>query len=82
VATFNLVINYPDGQQARILAAIKQRFSTINRSTGAVVLPTNEQALEKLRLEAVRMVREMVLQEESVTAARAAQAGVTPIDAS
>jgi hypothetical protein len=67
MATFNLVINYPDGEGPRILAALKTRYDVL----------TNAAAIEAFRKDMVLHLRAIVLQEEQIVA-RAAIVPITP----
>lgn len=68
MAVFNLTINYPDGEQARILAAIKAHYS----------VDTNAEAIEGFRREVHQRLRTIVLHEER----KQALATVTPTNPS
>ena len=78
MATFNLVVTYPDGQQTRILNALKTHWTTTNEQ-GQPVVPTNAQVVENLRLVVTRNIRDIVLRVERDAAVAAAEAGVTPV---
>lgn len=55
MAVFNLAINYPDGEGARIMTALKSHYG----------VATNAEAIEMFRkLEVVARVRTIVLHEE------------------
>ena len=54
MATFNLAINYPDGEGARIMAAAKKHYG----------VGTNAEAIEAFRKEVCSKLRDIVLQEE------------------
>lgn len=70
MATFNLVITYSDGEQARILTAIKAAATTnVNPS------PTNAQAIEWLRQSVAGFIRTTVKDYET----RAALAAVVDV---
>jgi hypothetical protein len=71
MATLNLTVNYPDAQQARILAALKARYA--NNGNPA---PTNAQAIEGLRAEIGSIVRGIVQSYDQ----QAAAAAVLPPD--
>lgn len=79
MATFNLVITYPDHQQTRILDALKAHWTTTD-DEGNPVVPTNAQAIEQLRLAVTRNVRDIVLRTERDAAVKAAADGVTDVD--
>jgi hypothetical protein len=74
MATFNLLITYPDPQQTRILDALKARAAT-----AAVPAPSNAQAIEWFRLRVLDALRDVVLKHEQDAAQAAAQAGVSPV---
>lgn len=65
MATFNLTITYPDGQGAKIIAALKARYS----------VTTNAEAIEKYRLECARLLIDIVHDREFQTALN----GLTPV---
>lgn len=69
MASFNLVINYPDGEAARITTALKTRYG----------VSTNAQAIEAFRQSVVSSLRDVVLQEERTAAIAAAEASVVPV---
>jgi len=75
MATFNLVITYPDGEATRIMNALKTHW-TING-----VVPTNAQAIEKLRLAVVNNVKNIVFMVERDAAVKAAAEAVTEVGA-
>ena len=75
MATFNLVITYPDAQAVRIMDALKKHW-TVNG-----VAPTNAQAIEKLRLAVAANVKDIVQRVERDAARTTAEAGVTAVDA-
>lgn len=54
MAVFNLAINYPDGEGARIMTALKTHYSVTN----------NADALEAFRKEVAARVKTIVLHEE------------------
>ena len=80
MATFNLVITYPDAQGARIMAALKSHWTTLDPN-GQPVVPSTAATIEKLRLAVVSSVKDIVLKEERDAAVKAASDGVTPVDA-
>lgn len=80
MATFNLVVTYPDAQQTRILNALKTHWTTTN-AQGQPVVPTTPQVVELLRQVVVSNVKDIVQRVERDTAVAAAAAGVTPVDA-
>lgn len=67
MATFNLVITYPDGQGPRIIDALKAHYS----------VATNAEAQEAFRLQVTQLLKTIVLHEER----KAATAPLTPPDA-
>lgn len=69
MASFNLVINYPDGEGARIVTALKAHYD----------VGTNAAAIEALRQSVVNSVREIVLRQEQDAAIAAATASVVPV---
>jgi hypothetical protein len=75
MATFNLAVTYPDGQQTRILNALKARATT-----EAVPAPTNAQAIEWFRQAVLASLRDVVLMHERNAAITAAAATVTQTD--
>lgn len=75
MATFNLVITYPDGQATRIMDALKIHWTVDG------VVPTNAQAIEKLRLAVVANVKDIVYRVERDAAVAAAAAAVTQVGA-
>jgi hypothetical protein len=80
MATFNLVITYPDGEASRILGALKAYWTTQDAQGNAVV-PTNAQAIEKLRLAVVANVKDIVFRVERDAAVKAAADAVTQVGA-
>jgi hypothetical protein len=81
MATFNLAITYPDAQGTRIMTALKTYWTTTD-ANGNPVVPTNAEAIEKLRLAVVANVRDIVLRVERDAAVKAAADSVTVVDAS
>ncbi len=71
MATFNLVITYPDAEQARIIAALKDHYF----GTTPNPVPTNGQAVEALRLDVARRIKDMVREREY----RAAADAIVPV---
>lgn len=67
MAIVNLAINIPDGQVARVQAALRSRYS----------VSTNAEASEAFRQDVVEYLRSVVHQEER----KAAAAGITHPDA-
>lgn len=78
MATFNLVVTYPDAQQTRILNALKT-FWTTKDAQGADVVPSTADVTEKLRQVIIANVTALVLRVERDAAVTAAAAGVTPV---
>ena len=74
MGTFNLAIQYPDAQQARIVAALRTHFAVDG------VLPTTQEAIESLRQSLANAVRDIVLRVERDAARAAADAGVQAPD--
>ncbi len=54
MATFNLTVSFPDGQQTRVLNALKTHW------TENGVIPTSPQVLEKLRLVVASNIKDIV----------------------
>ena len=75
MATFNLTITYPDAQGTRIMSALKTHWTVDG------VVPTNAEAIEKLRQAVAANVRDIVLRVEREAAVKAAADGVTVVDA-
>lgn len=75
MATHSIVLTYPDGQQIRILNALKAAAATT-----AVPNPTNAQALAWFTTTVQSSLRDVVLRAEKETAVTAAAAGVVPVD--
>jgi hypothetical protein len=73
MATFNLVVTYPDAEGPRIMAALKTHW-TVNG-----VVPSNAEVVEKLRLVVAANVKDLVLRVERDAAIEAAAAAVTPV---
>lgn len=69
MASFNLQINYPDGEGPRIIAALRARF-------GAA---TQAEAIEAFRKSTAAALRDIVLMEEREAAVKAAAEGVVPV---
>lgn len=72
MAIWALNINVPDGQQTRILNALKAHYAN-----NGVPNPSNAQVQEYLRLEVVQRVKNIVLEVERRAAADAV-VGPTP----
>jgi len=81
MATFNLAITYPDAQATRIMNAFKAYWTTTD-ANGDPVVPTNAEAIEKLRQAVVANVKDIVLRVERDAAVKAAADSVTVVDAS
>jgi hypothetical protein len=81
MATFNLVVTYPDGQATRILSALKTYWTTTDVN-GDPVVPTNAQAIEKLRQVVIANVKDIVFRVERDAAVKAAADAITVVDAS
>jgi len=81
MATFNLVITYPDGQQSRILNALKTHWTEEDPETHLPVVPTTQEVIEKLRLVMVSNIKDIVQKVERDIAVQAAAAAVTTVDA-
>ena len=81
MATFNLTITYPDAQGTRIMNAFKAYWTTTD-AQGNPVVPTNAEAIEKLRQAVVANVKDIVLRVERDAAVKAAADAVTVVDAS
>jgi hypothetical protein len=73
MATFNLVVTYPDAEGPRIMAALKTHW------TENGVVPSNAEVVEKLRLVVAANVKDLVLRVEREAAIEAAAAAVTPV---
>jgi len=71
MATFNLVITYPDADATRIMNAIKARATTTE-----VPNPSNAQATEWFRLSVTRALRDIVEKHERDAAVATAAASV------
>lgn len=79
MATFNLLITYPDGEGPRIVAALRKRYSELN-AAGVLVVPTQAQAIEALRQSVLNSLRDIVLTEEREAAVAAAAASIVPVN--
>ena len=75
MATQNITINYPDGQAARIMVALKAAAAS-----RGIPDPTNAQALAWFAAGVRAQIRDMVLTYERDQALSAASAGVIPVD--
>ena len=75
MATFNLAITYPDAQGTRIMTALKTHWTVDG------VVPTNAEAIEKLRQAVAANVKDIVFRVERDAAVKAAADGVTVVDA-
>ena len=76
MATFSLLITYPDAQGSRIMDALKAHWTVDG------VVPTNAEAIEKLRQAVVANVKDIVFRVERDAAVKAAADAVTVVDAS
>lgn len=74
MATHNITLNYPDGQQTRILNALKAAAATT-----AVPNPTNAQALAWFTSTVQSSLRDVVLRHERDAALTSAAAAVVPV---
>jgi hypothetical protein len=81
MATFNLAITYPDAQGSRIMDALKTYWTTTD-AQGDPVIPTNAEAIEKLRQAVVANVKDIVLRVERDAAVKVAADAITVVDAS
>jgi hypothetical protein len=79
MGTFNLAINYPDAQAARIMTALRTHWTTT--VDGVPVVPTNAQAIEKLRLAVAENVKDIVQRVERDAAVKTASDGIAAVDA-
>lgn len=77
MATFNLILTYPDGQGPRIVAALKARAATEDNPN-----PTNQEAIEWFRAATINALKDVVLKHERDAAVAAAAAGVSEADVS
>lgn len=75
MATFNLVVTYPDAQQTRILNALKAYWTVDG------VVPSNAEVVEKLRQVVIANVKDIVYRVERDAAVQAAANGVQPVTA-
>lgn len=75
MATFNLTLTYPDGQQTRILNALKARAATEESPT-----PTNQEAIAWFRAATINALKDVVLMHEREAAIATAVAGVSEAD--
>lgn len=80
MASFNLTVNYPDGEGARILTALKTHWTTVD-ANGNPVVPTNAQVVQKLSESVAKNIIAITRRVEQDTAVAAAIAGVTDINA-
>ena len=81
MGVFNLAINYPDNQGTRIMNALKTHWTTQDES-GEDVVPSNAQAVEKLRQAVANSIRDIVLRVERDSAIKAASDAVSLADVS
>ena len=75
MATFNLVVTYPDGEGTRIMGALKAHWTVDG------VVPSNAEAIEKLRQTVVQNIRHIVFMVERDAAVKAAADAVTEVSA-
>lgn len=82
MATINLAVNIPDGQVARMRAALRTWWGDIEDPPGSGTMRpmTNAELEEKLRQVVVRNIRDIVKRVEADAAKAAAEAGVTEPD--
>lgn len=80
MATFNLAVNYPDAQQARILTALKAHWTTKD-DQGLDVVPTNSDVVEKLRQVVIANIKDIVFRHERDVAIKVAADAVSTVDA-
>lgn len=78
MATFNLAINYPDGEGTRIMNALKAHWTTQD-ANGDPVVPTNAQAIEKLRQAVLANIKDIVFRVERDAAVKAAADAITQV---
>lgn len=74
MATTNIILTYPDGAQARVLAALKAAATTT-----ALPVPTNADAITWFTATVQSSLRDVVLRYERDQAVAAAAAGVVPV---
>ena len=74
MAVYNMALNYPDAEQARILTALKA-----SAATTAVPAPTNAQALAWFTSTVQSSLRDVVLRYERDAALTSAAATVVPV---
>lgn len=70
MAIFNLQITYPDGEQARILTALKDKYQTFD-SFGIPIPITNAQVIEAFRQHVAQEIKDIVLAYEFQQATKA-----------
>lgn len=81
MATFDLLITYPDGEQVRILTALKaQYYGTITDALGNPVVLTNAQAIEAFRKEVMQRLKDIVFSQENKNAVTQAASTVVPVN--
>ena len=81
MAVYNVPITYPDGEQARILAALKSHYGQINDS-GTLRDRTNAEALAAFASSCRNALAKLVSKVEDDTATTAAKATVTTVNIS
>ena len=79
MATFNLEITYPDNQGTRIMNVLKAHWTTQDEQ-GNDVVPTNQEAIEKLRIAVTNNIRDIVFKTERDAAVKAAAEAVSAVD--
>lgn len=79
MASFNLLITYPDGEGPRIVAALRKRYTEL-QPDGSVTVPTQGQVIELFRQSVLGSLRDIVLSTERDSAVQAAVAGVVPVN--
>jgi hypothetical protein len=77
MATFNMLITYPDTEAARIVAALRSHYTTDGPPP---VVPTQAQAIEAFRQSTLAALRDLVLRAERDTAEATALASVVPVN--
>lgn len=77
MATFDLLVTYPDAEQPRIIAALKARYTDASGN-----VPTTAQAIEAFRQSTLAALRDIVLKYEKDAAQQSAVAGVVPVNPS
>jgi hypothetical protein len=75
MATFSLVVTYPDADQTRILNALKTYWTTVDANNNPVI-PSTPQVTEKLRQVVISNVKDIIYRVERDAAIAAAAANV------